>query len=73
MTKQRLKGNVAIRTKADAGVRLDEYLAQHPELSETEVTAAALNWYLDMKADMAAAGTVIEAEKLEQPTVLTPG
>jgi hypothetical protein len=38
----RLKGNVSIRTTAKAGELLDEYLREHPDMTETEVTAEAL-------------------------------
>lgn len=44
----KLKGNVTIRTRSDAGIRLDEDLAAHPELKEAEVTASALKIYYDI-------------------------
>ena len=68
VSNKKLKGNVTIRTKAAAGERLDTYLSEHPELSEPEVTAAALDWYFDMKASV---GT-IEIPSMEQ-SAITPG
>jgi hypothetical protein len=74
---KRLKGNVTIRTKADAAEQLDAYLAEHahehPKPLMADVSAEALKLFFDVKSGKIAIVAVIEADKLEQPTVLTPG
>lgn len=68
----KLKGNVTLRTKADAAERLDQYLAeqkvQNPGTSIPlpEVTAAALHLFCDVKAGLLIVTPAPEAQPVIQ-------
>lgn len=71
--KSKLKGNVTIRTKAQAAERLDAYLeahsSEHPKPVEADVTADALNFFFDAKLLQ----RFTETSVIESMSPVTPG